>query len=361
MTLPLAGVRVLDFTRLLPGPLATQHLADLGADVLKLEDPTRGGDYLRAMPPMRHRLSVAYPLLNRNKRGEEVAFSTPEGQQRVHQLVADADVLVESFRPGQMAQWGLGYEALSRVNPRLVYCAITGYGHTGPYAQRAGHDLNFVALSGVLDQAGRAGGPPALVNFQLGDLVGGTLSATVAILAALLQRAHTGQGQFLDVAMLDGLLAHAVMPLTTLQAFGQTMPRGHDILTGAMPFYDVYETADGRWFSVGCVEFKFWRVFCELMHLPHLVPQHIVVGEDAQCVRAEVAAAFRAQPFAHWQQVFAQADCCVEPVLTLEEALKHPQVQARQVARPVQHPTEGSFQVFGPAFMGPQFPFRAHW
>jgi crotonobetainyl-CoA:carnitine CoA-transferase CaiB-like acyl-CoA transferase len=326
---PLAGLRVLDFSRLLPGPLCTLHLADMGADVLKVENPRTGGDYARSLPPLEDHQSYLFNRLNRHKRSVALDWTTPEGLEAAMRLAEGADVLIESFRPGLMTRQGLGWEVLRQHNPRLVYCSLTGYGQTGPLAHHPGHDINYLAYSGLLDQTGTRQGPPAIPAVQVADILGGSLTALAAILAAVIAQQRTGQGQYLDVAMLDGLLASAPIALSTLLAMGQSLPRGQDLLTGAMPFYDVYETADGRWMALGALEFKFWERFCQAVARPDWVAKHYVFGDEATALRAEVASLFRGKTQAEWTALLEPAQCCCTPVLTLAEALEHPQVQSR--------------------------------
>ena len=326
--LPLAGVRVLDLTRLLPGPLATQHLADYGADVVKIED-TGAGDYARGMGAMGGDTSWFYQVVNRNKRSLRLDLKHPEGRAVFEKLVAGADILVEGFRPGVMDKLGLGYDALARINPRLVFCSISGYGQSGPYAQRAGHDLNYIGYAGVLDQIGTAGGAPALSNLQLGDLLGGTMTALFGILNALVDARASGKGRMVDVSMTDGVMAHAIFPLAEVLARGQVRPRGEDLLTGQVPCYGVYRTADGRYMAVGALEEKFWNMVCDTFERPDLKPFHLATGEIGEGVKAELAAIFASRSQAEWVALFDGIDCCVTPVLSLDESLENPQLKAR--------------------------------
>ena len=326
--LPLAGVRVLDLTRLLPGPLATQHLADYGADVIKIED-TGAGDYARSMGAMGGDTSWFYQVVNRNKRSLRLDLKHAEGRAVFEKLVAGADILVEGFRPGVMDKLGIGHEALARINPRLVFCSISGYGQTGPYAQRAGHDLNYVGYAGVLDQIGTAGGAPALSNLQLGDLLGGTMTALFGILTALVDARASGKGRMVDVSMTDGVMAHAIFPLAEVLASGQVRPRGADLLTGQVPCYGVYRTADGRYMAVGALEEKFWNMVCDTLERPDLKPFHLATGEAGEGAKAELAVIFASRSQAEWVSLFDGVDCCVTPVLRLEESLENPQLKAR--------------------------------
>ncbi|AUL99103.1 MAG TPA: CaiB/BaiF CoA-transferase family protein [Pseudothauera hydrothermalis] len=325
---PLAGLRVLDLTRLLPGPLATQHLADYGADVIKVED-TGAGDYARCLGPMCGDTSYLYRLVNRGKRSIRLDLKQPAGRELLLRLADDADVLVEGFRPGVMDKLGLGYAVLAERNPRLVYCSISGYGQDGPYAQRAGHDINYIGYAGVLDQIGAAGAAPALANLQIGDLLGGTLSSLVGMLVAVIDARTSGRGRHVDVSMTDAVLAHAIFPLAEVLAHGAVKPRGEDLLTGGVPCYGVYETADGRYMAVGALEEKFWHRVCEALGRADLKPAHLASGELGARARAELAAIFRSRTQAEWTAVFDPIDCCVTPVLPMQESLSDPQLVAR--------------------------------
>lgn len=323
---PLAGVRVLDLSRLLPGPVATLHLADLGADVIKIED-TGAGDYAREMGPGADGLSWFFRAVNRNKRSLSLDLKAAAGREVLLRLAQDADVLVESFRPGVMERLGVGYATLRERNPRLVYCAITGYGQDGPWAQRAGHDLNYIAQAGVLEQTGCAGGPPAIPALQIGDLLGGAMSAVAALMAALFKAQRCGQGSFVDVAMSEAVLAHNLFPLFELQAGGTTRARGTDLLTGGHANYGVYRCADDRYMAVAPLEEKFWRLFCAAIDRPDLAPRYAETA--APELRRELEALFARRPRDEWAALFASVDCCVTPVLTPAEALAEPQAQAR--------------------------------
>jgi crotonobetainyl-CoA:carnitine CoA-transferase CaiB-like acyl-CoA transferase len=339
------------------------HLADLGADVVKIED-AEAGDYARTLG---HRRRGAHGepadtdfflVLNRNKRALRLDLKRPEGRDVLLRLVRDADVLVEGFRPGVMTKLGVGYETLREANRRLVYCAISGYGQDGPLAQTAGHDINYVGYTGVGDQIGRAGEPPAVPNFQIADLLGGTLSAVMGILAAVLDARARGEGRFVDVSMTDGVLAHAIFPLmATLEAGGKAPPRGTAMLSGGLPCYDVYATADRRWMVVGALEPKFWHRLCDTLGVPELKPRHWVRGAEAADVRARLAAIFVTETQAHWARVFAEVDCCVTPVLTTDEALAHPLFAARRMVLRTAHPAGGELVQFAPPVKFSDFEF----
>ncbi|MBS0345902.1 MAG: CoA transferase [Proteobacteria bacterium] len=335
---PLAGVRVLDLTQLLPGPMCTLHLADMGAEVIKIEPP-RGGDPTRGLDG--EQFNGMFLMLNRNKRSLALDLRTDEGVAVLHRLAERADVLVEGFRPGVAERLGIGYARLAEINPRLVYCSITGYGQDGPLAQAAGHDINYESLAGVLEQTGVAGGPPAQGHFPVADLAGGALSAAMGILAALLGARNTGHGSHVDVAMTDCLMVHNIMSTVSWQRAGQAVPRGADFLSGGIACYGVYETADGRHLAVGAIEPKFWTAFCNAIERPDLYARGHVGGAKGAEARTEVAAVLRAQTLAHWQAVFANVDACVTPVLRVDEAVAHPHAQARSLLREDIHPVAG--------------------
>lgn len=332
MTLPLAGLTVLDLSRLLPGPVCSLHLQDMGARVIKIED-TGAGDYTRSLGMPKGFTSPAFHILNRGKESVSLDLSHPDGHQLLLKLVAKADILLESFRPGVMKKLGLDYAHLRAVNPQLVMCSISGFGQTGPWAEKAGHDMNYCATAGILDQCGEAGGAPVLSNFQIADLAGGSLSAAMAILAAVVGRFRHGEGCYLDISMTDCAFANNVIPLAAMNLMGKALPRGQDMLTGARPCYSLYKTADNRYMAVGALEQKFWNQVCEVLEQPDWKSRYHDMGPKAEQLRAEIAAVFAAHPQSHWRDVFADADCCVTPVLTPQQAFEHPQLLAREMVQ----------------------------
>ncbi|HEX8036092.1 MAG TPA: CaiB/BaiF CoA-transferase family protein [Ktedonobacterales bacterium] len=339
--LPLDGLRVLDLTRLLPGGYASQLLADLGADVLKIEEPGVG-DYARTMPPIARTVGQAFLAVNRNKRSAAINLKHPRGREALLRLVDGADVLLESFRPGVMARLGLAAETLRERNPRLIVCSISGYGQDGPYSQRVGHDLNYIGYAGLLAHMMRPGQPPTLPGAQFADIAGGALMAVVGILAALAGRAVSGMGRVVDVSMLDGSLA--LLPLlATLVANGEHEPApGEAWLAGALPCYNVYETADGRYVTLAALEPKFWEEFCRRVERPDLISHQIPVdATEGQETYNAVASVFRTRTREEWIALLGDAEVCFGPVNTLTEALADPQVQARGVFAPVDYGVEG--------------------
>lgn len=325
----LAGVRVLDLTRLLPGPLCTQHLADLGAEVIKIED-TRGGDYGRYGLGVGEGTDPAYfDIVNRGKRSLALDLKADRGLELFCKLVLGADLVVEGFRPGVMERLGIGHAALKELNPKIVMCSISGYGQSGPYRERAGHDLNYCAVTGLIDQTGYPGGAPVIPAFQIADLAGGTLTALASVLAALYKAQRSGEGSHVDVAMADSVMAHTIFSLASYRAASATPGRGEGALSGGLPCYNVYDTADGRHLAVAALEAKFWERMCNALGRPDLIAKHGVSGAEARAVREELAVLFRQRTLDEWMALLEPADCCVTPVLNFEEALSEPQFAAR--------------------------------
>ncbi len=325
---------MLDLSRLLPGPLCAQHLADLGAHVVKIEDP-KVGDYVR--PAIR-------ALANRGKEALTLDLKAGEGRAIFLELLDAADVVLESFRPGVMERLGLGYDVLSARRPSIVHCAITGYGQDGPRRAAAGHDINFLALAGVLDQTGAADGAPVIPGFLISDILGGTLTAAMGILAALMDARATGQGRFVDVSMADAVMAHCVLPLAEFNESGKVHARGRGTHTGGAPRYNVYAARDGRYLAVGAQERKFWDALCDALGLAHLKPRHQATGSDAEQVARELRAAFAQRDAADWMAVLGPLDCCVSPVLSSEEAFADAGFRARGT---ISHPGQGAPAAFG--------------
>ncbi len=320
---PLAGIRVLDLTRLLPGPVATLHLADLGAEVIKIEDP-QVGDYARTLGTGQGDDSAYFRMINRNKQGLVLDLKKPEAVAVFLRLAQAADVIVESFRPGVVDKLGIGYAAVQAINPRIAYCSISGYGQTGPYRDLAGHDINYLGYAGVLEQIGTEGSAPAIPNFQIADLLGGALTAAMGILAAVVEAQRTGQGRYIDVSMTDSVLAHTYFAMLRLNDAGHSAPRGGDLLAGGLPCYATYRCADGKYMAVGALEGKFWQVCCQVLERPEWVARQWDAG-----LRGEMAALFATRSRDDWAARFATADCCVTPVLSPEEALVNEQLRAR--------------------------------
>ena len=334
--LPLTAVRVLDFSRLLPGPYCSQILADLGAEVIRIDDATRpdGGDLMREEADLEgFGGGRFFDLINRGKKSIALNLRDPRAVEIVKRLVVDADIVLEGFRPGVMQRLGVGYAALATVKPSLVYCALSGYGQTGPYRDKAGHDLNYLALSGGLHHNRAHDSGPAIGTVQTADLAGGALSAATAILAALLDAKLNGRGRFLDVAMADGALALNVYALSLLNQRREEPVSGAELITGGAACYQVYATQDQRYLAVGALEQKFWQRFCEILNRPDLFDRGHRCGQAGRAVIADVAATIAKKTLTEWCEIFKDEDCCVSPVMTLEESLQHgPSVRRGAVA-----------------------------
>jgi alpha-methylacyl-CoA racemase len=332
---PLVGIRVVDLTRLLPGPLATRHLLELGAEVIKVEGPAGLGqdDNTRAMWQTREEAKAGVPglffrELNTGKQLRRLDLQVEADRAQLLDLVRDAEALIEGFRPGVMDRLGLGWALLHATNPRLVMCSISGYGQHGAWAGRAGHDINYIAMAGVLQQVASLDGAPALPNFQIGDLLGGTQAAVSGVLAALLAAQRDGHGRFVDISMTHEVWRHQVIARLTLEATGRSAAPGRDLLSGGVPCYGVYRTGDGRALAVGALEYKFWRALCNALGRPEWAERHWsrgqqIGGDDAMALRAQLQALFMTQPMAHWAALLEGADCCVTPVLSPQEARDH--------------------------------------
>jgi len=324
---PLSGIKVLDLSRLLPGPLASLVLADLGAEVDKVED-AQGGDYLRIMPPQIGDTSSVFMALNRNKRSAVIDLKKPKGKAALLRLVEKYDVVLEQFRPGVLDRLGLSHATLREANPKLVVCALTGYGQNGPLAQRAGHDLNYLARGGVLGFQGPANGAPTVPGFQLADVSGG-LYAVIGIMGALMERARTGQGSIVDVAMIETAMPFAIAGFGLL--FGGHSPmRGNEALLGGIAPYATYLTKDGKAMSLASLEPKFWMQFCEGAGI-ELDMTALMPGDHQGPIKAKLTALFLTKTQAEWVQFASERDCCLEPVLTPEEAQADLHLAARKM------------------------------
>jgi crotonobetainyl-CoA:carnitine CoA-transferase CaiB-like acyl-CoA transferase len=348
----LEDLRVLDLSRLLPGGFCTLLLADLGAEVVKVED-TGAGDYIRWMPPfygdeeqMRDGTRSAYFLaLNRNKRSVRLNLKHDRGREVLLRLVEHYDVLVESFRPGVMDRLGVGYETLRERNPRLVYCPISGYGQDGPLTARSGHDTNYLALNGLLGLTGRRGGPPIQSAGQIADLGGGGLMAAVGILAAVIERERSGEGQLVDISMTDGALSWLAMVVARHFAEQRVQRRGELELAGGIACYVPYETSDGRWVSLGALEPKFWQNWCAGVERPDLVEKQFEHPDSE--AGGQVAAVFKERTRDEWARFASEHDCCLEPILDLDEVLASELVAAREMVVELEQPGVGTVKQVG--------------
>jgi len=345
MTAALEGVKVLDLTRLLPGPYCSMMLADFGAEVIKIEQPGRG-DYIRHDPPLVQDTGGAFLLLNRNKKSLTLNLKSPAGREIFQKLAATADVVLEGFRPGVARRLGIDYETLRALNPGLVYCSLTGYGQDGPYARRAGHDINYIGYAGALGLTGRAGGEPALPGVQIADLGGGALMAAAGILLALLARVKTGCGQYVDVAMLDGVVSWLPIAAGHYFAGGDAQRRGETRLTGRYACYDVYRTADGAYLALGALEEQFWAEICRYFGREEFIPWQFV-DEKQPLLRAFLREQFAARTRAQWEEVLSSLDACLSPVLELSEVFSDAQVLHREMVQEMDHPRLGRIKQLG--------------
>jgi crotonobetainyl-CoA:carnitine CoA-transferase CaiB-like acyl-CoA transferase len=343
MTGAFAGLRFLDLSRLLPGPYCSLLFADLGAEVIKVEEPGRG-DYARRTPPYWGSSDVGayFLLLNRNKKSVSIDLKAEAGKTVFRRLVGTADVLLESFRPGVMDRLGLGWETLRAQNPRLVYCAISGYGQDGPYRNLVGHDVNYMGYAGALSVTGERDGGPLAPGVQVADIGGGALMAAFAIGAALNHRHESGQGQFIDVSMTDGVVSWLIPHLAAYFATGRVPERSRERLNGGWPCYGVYETSDGGHVTLGALESHFWANFCRLVGREDLRPLQHVQGADRDRVADELRRLFRSRTRAEWVELLHEADVCAGPVLTLDEVVRDPQLVQRGLFAEVEHPKLGS-------------------
>lgn len=347
---PLDGIRVIDLSRLLPGPYATMLMADLGAEVIKIETPGLG-DYMRLIPPFVENketggtISAAYLMVNRNKKSVALNFRNKHGKEILMRLVREADVLIESFRPGQVDRWGIGYDALRAVNPRLVYCSLSGYGQSGPYKDRAGHDLNYIALNGLLAANGVASGPPIPPAVQIADLSGGML-ATISILAALIGRDKAGAGQYLDVSLFDGALSWAGTIIGGTYAAGKKTERGKMQLNGGMACYNVYATKDDQYITIGAIEPHFWSAFCKAVDRDDLNARQ----QEYEAVPL-VAAVIKTRTLDEWLTLFKTLDACIEPVRDFSAVFSDPHVKHRGLINEMKVPGFGKIPQIGSVFV----------
>ncbi|MFG6205700.1 CaiB/BaiF CoA transferase family protein [Pseudomonas retamae] len=342
MSAPLASLKVLDFSTLLPGPFASLLLADMGAEVLRIESPTRL-DLLRVLPPHDGGVSASHAYLNRNKRSLALDLKQPAALEIIRELLNEYDIILEQFRPGVMERLGLGYEALKALNPRLIYVSISGYGQTGPYKDRAGHDINYLALAGLASYTGRADSGPLPLGMQVADIAGGSLHGVIGLLAAVVARQQTGQGTHVDVSMTDCAFSLNAMAGAGYLACGNEPGHEDQMLNGGS-FYDYYRTRDGRWMSVGSLEPAFMQALCAALGRPELAVQGLSAKpEQQQALKEALRVEFEKHDFAQLCELFAGVDACVEPVLSLSEAVGHPQMQARGLVAQVPR-AEGTAQ-----------------
>jgi crotonobetainyl-CoA:carnitine CoA-transferase CaiB-like acyl-CoA transferase len=343
---PLSGIRILDLTRLYPGPLATMMMAEMGADVIKVEDRI-SPDAMRSYPPFVGEDSAGFLAVNRSKRSIALRFNEERGQEVFFQLVKNADLVIEQFRPGVLDGLGMGYFEAIKGNPRIIYVSLSGYGQKGPYAQRAGHDVNYVGYAGIAGATGSEKGGLTLPGVQIADVAGGAYMTVIAALSALWSREKTGAGQKVDVSMLDG-----TMPLISLQmahywATGQNLPPWQLPLSGGVAFYGIYKCADGKYITLGAIEPKFWKRFCEVVGKPQWIGRLYVQGEEAEKLKIELARLFKKRSRDEWIELTEKVDVCVSPVLEMSEIEHDPHLKARNIIVEYDHPAYGKIKGIG--------------
>jgi len=357
---PLQGIRILDLTRLYPGPLGTMMLADMGADVIKIED-MNAPDYMRFYPPYLESESAGFIAVNRSKRSLALNLKVQEGIKIFLSLVKTADIVIEQFRPGVLDELGIGYLQACLVKPDIIYISITGYGQDGPYAREAGHDINSMGYAGILASTGTPQAGPVIPGPQLGDVAGGAYMSVIACLSSLWAREKTGKGQQVDVSMLDGVLPLMTLQMAHYQATQVSLGPGEPPLSGGLACYGVYQCADGKYIALGILEAKFWKIFCEMVEHPEWVDKHMVMGEDAEKLRKEMAVLFQTKTRAEWVAQARNLDVCLSPVLEVSEVEANPQIQARQMIHEQKHPVCGKIKGIGVPLKFSETPSEPAW
>ena len=342
MVLPLEGIRVLDLTWLLP---YTTILADFGAEVIKVEEPTRG-DYSRWMPPLIKGQGAYFLSVHRNKKSITLNLKTEKGKEIFYKLAEKSDVVIESFRPGVTKRLGVDYETIKKINPKIVYCSVSGYGQDGPYKDLPGHDINYIAIGGILGLTGQYGGPPIIPGIQIADLAGGCMLATISILIALIAREKTGEGQYIDVSMTDGAVSLLTHTSALYFAEGKPPERGGTNLTGYFPCYNVYEAKDGKYISIGCLEERFWRNLCKAIGKEEFA-EHQWDTNKREEIFSALKKIFKTKTRDEWFKELSKMDVCVGPVYSLDEVFQDPQITHRKMAVEIEHPTIGKIKILG--------------
>jgi len=344
----LDGVRVLDLTRLLPGDYCTMLLGDMGAEVIKVEEPGLG-DYIRWVPPLINGESVSHLMLNRNKKSLKLNLKSGKGKEVFYKLVERSDVVIECFRPGVVKRLGIDYKSVSKVNKRIVYCSMSGYGQNGPYRDMPGHDVNYIGYGGVLGITGSSGGAPVIPGIQIADLTTGLMAVT-AILAALLARERIGRGQYIDVAFLDVVTSLIVLPAAFCIGEEKSPKRGEWLLNGGFPCYNVYETKDGKYITIGCLEEQFWTNLCGVLGLTGFV-KHQYTSDEAKLreMFQTLRDIFKTRTLDEWLKLLLKEDVPCGPVYDLDEVFRDPQILHRKMIIEVQYPGVGKIKQLGTA------------
>ncbi|MFB0562474.1 MAG: CaiB/BaiF CoA transferase family protein [Candidatus Lokiarchaeia archaeon] len=336
---PLDGVRILDFSRLMPFNYATLLLADMGAEVLKIEEPILG-DYMRWAPPLLKKENATFLMLNRNKKSMKINLKTEKGREIVRKMVEKFDVVFETFRPGVMEKFGLGYEDLKKINPKIIYCSTTGYGQDGPYINKPGHDINYISIAGILGATGRHTGAPVIPGIPISDMNSGVFSA-LAIVSALLAKERTDKGQYIDVSMTDTVLTYNVMHIGTYISGYDVGEEGTLGALGEDAYYNVYETKDGEYISLGNIEGKFWLNFLEIIGREDLISKQFVPKNEAKKILSEIREIMLTKTRDEWLKIMEDVDICVAPVYSIGEVIQDPQLRHRRMFVDVEHPVEG--------------------
>ncbi len=338
MTTPLEGIKVLDLSRLAPGPFCTMILGDLGADILKVEGPREGRLALGVSAEER---AIAHNAVERNKRSIVLNLKAEPARKIFYQLAERVDVIVEGFRPGVVKRLGVDYDTVKEINPRLIYCSLTGYGQDGPYHNMVGHDVNYISIGGALGFIGIPGGAPLIPSNLVADFAAGGMNATIAILAALMARERTGEGQYADMGMADGVVSLLSFALSGYFGSGVVPQRGNELLTGGVPFYSVYETKDGKYLSIGCLEPWFYENLCRALDREDFIPHQGASGEKREEIFSAFREIFRSRTRDEWFDYLSQWDICVGKVYEFDELASDPQLVHRKMILELDHPKFG--------------------
>jgi len=329
----LEGIKILDLSRLFPGPYCSMILADLGADVLRIEDRRFASE------------GPGMPTVMRNKRHMTLNLKHPQGKDIFYRLAREGDVILEGFRPGVTARLGIDYESIKKINEKMIYCSVTGYGQDGPYRNMVGHDVNYLSFGGVLGLNGEAGGDPVIPPIQVADMAAGGMNAALGIMGALIARQRTGRGQYIDISMLDGIVAMLPFPVSLLWGLGQNPRRGDTLLSGRYPCYSVYETREGGFISIGALEPRFWEALCRKLGREDFIPSQYDEGEKREEIFSFLRATFKTKTREEWMEELKDVDVCLGKVLSLEETLGDPQVVSRRMVTDFADPRKGKMRL----------------
>ena len=328
----LEGIKILDLSRLFPGPYCSMILADLGADVLRIEDRRFSGE------------GPGMPTVMRNKRHMTLNLKHPQAKDIFYRMARERDVILEGFRPGVTERLGIDYESIKKINEKMIYCSVTGYGQDGPYRNMVGHDVNYLSFGGVLGLNGEAGGDPVIPPIQVADMAAGGMNAALGIMAALIARQRTGRGQYIDISMLDGIVAMLPFPASLLWGLGGSPRRGDTLLSGRYPCYSVYETREGGFISIGALEPRFWEALCRKLGREDFIPIQYDEGDKKEEMFSFLRAAFKIKTREEWLEEWKDVDVCLGKVLSLEETLGDPQVVSRGMVTDFADPRKGKMR-----------------